>query len=162
MVELREMRQGEFDAFRSRAITDYAIERVETGEWPTQDAHRRARIDFEKLLPGGLGTPLHQLCTIFDTDLCRGGGSAWVQLRHLGGKPIAHVLDLYVAEPYRRKGYARSTMLLLERQLQAQGGQEMTLHVFDRNLAAQVLYQSLGYQANESGMAKNIGQAAST
>lgn len=156
MVELRSMNAAEFEDLRTRAITDYASERVASGDWRLEEAHLQARMAFDKLLPEGLLTPQNDLWTIVDSEIAGEVGSVWVQKRQHGAKPSAHVLDLYVAAPYRRRGIAHGAMLQVEKHMRARGLEEITLHVFDRNVAAQALYQGLGYQVSEVGMSKNL------
>ena len=159
MVELRSMNLAEFDDLQTRAVAEYANERVAAGDWRVEEANHLARLAFNKLLPLGLQTPQNYLWTIVDPGLGRGMGSVWVQKRQRGAIQSAHALDLFVAPPFRRQGVAREAMLRVEDYLRTQDVDEMTLHVFDRNLAALALYEGLGYQANEAGMVKRIRQA---
>ena len=50
-----------------------------------------------------------------------------------------------VARPFRHQGYGRSMLAALERKLADQGIGELTLNVWESNLAAKRLYAAAGY-----------------
>jgi ribosomal protein S18 acetylase RimI-like enzyme len=156
MVELQSMNATAFKNLETRAISDYASERVASGDWALEDADLKARIAFDNLLPDGRLTPQQDLWTIVKSETAETVGSVWVQERQHGSKHSAHVLDLYVAAPYRRQGIANEAMLQVEKHMRSRGVEEMTLHVFGRNVAALALYRGLGYQVSEIGMTKNL------
>jgi len=158
MVELKAMDPHAFTAFKKRVIHQYAYERVRIGDWSPEDADLRARRTFDNLLPEGAKTPGHYLWRIVDTRSAQEVGSMWVQCRQRGTKRSGHLLDLFIEPPFRRKGYARQAMQQLEAHLQAQGIEEITLHVFEHNVAARALYQLLGFHVDEDGMTKTIAR----
>lgn len=57
----------------------------------------------------------------------------------------AEMLNLAVAVEHRRRGIGRSLVEELHRRVSARGGERVFLEVRPSNLAAQQLYQSLGY-----------------
>jgi ribosomal protein S18 acetylase RimI-like enzyme len=69
------------------------------------------------------------------------------------------IYDLFVAEPYRRKGIAEQAMLQLEKEDLRLGVGSLALHVFGYNTAARSLYERLGYETTNINMRKalNVG-----
>lgn len=56
------------------------------------------------------------------------------------------ITELYVHESARRKGLATALLRLAEQELSARGAEEVKLLTGGDNLAAQALYESLGYE----------------
>lgn len=61
-------------------------------------------------------------------------------------QPYLYLSDLFVVPAARRKGYARVLMSYLIEHFQALRFQRLTLETATTNLAAQRLYESLGYE----------------
>ena len=80
-VRLRRMNADEFEAYRSRTVTDYAAAHVDAGDWNPDRAERLAAEQTESLLPEGPDTPGMLLLTA--ESLTDGiVGLAWVTLEH--------------------------------------------------------------------------------
>lgn len=156
MIELREMNLTEFTNFLERVIPAYANEKVLSGDWDLTDAMERARSEFQCLLPNGLMTEHHHLLSIVETNIGSVVGTMWIQERQRGAKRTAHLLDLFIVEPYRRRGFARQAMLLLEERARFLELNEVTLHVFGHNTAARALYENLGFKVIDLSMVKSI------
>lgn len=58
----------------------------------------------------------------------------------------AEIAELYVQEPYRRRGLGRELMKLAEQHARQRGAQQTTLLVNQQNGPAQELYRQLGYR----------------
>ncbi|OAK64485.1 acetyltransferase [Variovorax paradoxus] len=61
-------------------------------------------------------------------------------------RPYHYLSDLYVGPASRRKGYAKALMQYLITHFSEQSIQRLTLETATTNLAAQALYESLGYE----------------
>lgn len=57
---------------------------------------------------------------------------------------------------FRRKGFAKETFKALERTLQGLNVNDIRLHVFRKNKAAQSLYTQLGFETTSTHMRKTI------
>lgn len=69
-------------------------------------------------------------------------------LGHPTGKR-AHIMNVYVAEGYRRQGIGRQLMLALHAEAASRGVTEITLDATD---AGRKLYEAIGYQASDECM----------
>ncbi len=75
-------------------------------------------------------------------------------LGHPTGKR-AHIMNVYVAEGYRRQGIGRQLMLALHAEAASRGVTEITLDATD---AGRRLYEAIGYQASDECMYFDIGR----
>ena len=151
------MNESEFLAFLAKDIQDYADEKVRAGNWPPDDALQRSREAHDKLLPKGLETPNHHLFTIeFDAQPV---GRVWLSSDPKAAGGAGFIYDLYVGEPFRRRGIARQALLLLEEEALRLGLKSLALHVFGHNAAARALYETLGYSVTNVNMAKPLPAA---
>jgi ribosomal protein S18 acetylase RimI-like enzyme len=69
---------------------------------------------------------------------------------------VAFVASIEIAEPFRRRGFARQAMLLLEDEARAKGLDRIILNVYGNNEPARSLYQSLGYDERAVTMVKQL------
>lgn len=67
----------------------------------------------------------------------------------------AHLMNVYVAEGYRRQGIARQLVLALHEEAAARGVTEITLDATDMG---RTLYMALGYQPSDECMYFDIGR----
>ena len=154
MVTLRGMTEEEFQAFLARSIPEYAAEKVKAGNWTPDEALERSREEHVTLLPQGLATPNHHLYTIEQAG--KPVGRLWLSVdQHIAGG-AGFIYDLFVDEPFRRRGIASEAMRLLEKEALGLGVRSLALHVFGTNLAARALYQKLGYEITNINMAKDL------
>ncbi|MFC4161895.1 GNAT family N-acetyltransferase [Chitinimonas lacunae] len=156
MLSLRPMNDAEFQQLVARVVPDYAADKVAVGDWPAADAEQRAEMEFGRLLDQGLATPGHHLYTI---DHAGDGpvGAIWLAMRP--GTTVAFVYDLFIAPTWRRRGFGRAAMQLLETTARQLGASTLALHVFGHNDAAVALYQHLGYRVTDIHMAKPLTEA---
>ncbi|NER47367.1 MAG: GNAT family N-acetyltransferase [Symploca sp. SIO1A3] len=68
----------------------------------------------------------------------------------------AHVFLLYVMPEYRRQGIGSALMRYAEDWARARGDRKIGLQVFQRNQAALLLYERLGYQTQSLWMVKPL------
>jgi len=154
MVSLRAMTEGEFQAFLSESIPEYAAEKVKAGNWDSEGALERSREEHTKLLPEGL-TSRHQHLYVVELD-GNPVGRLWLSVDADVAGGAGFVYDLFVAEPFRRRGIAEQAMRLLENEALRLGLKSLALHVFGYNLAARALYQKLGYEITNINMSKAL------
>ena len=157
LVSIRPMTETEFKAFLAQDIHEYAAEKVRAGNWTPDEALQRSCEAHDKLLPEGLATPNHHLFTI-ELDV-QPVGRLWLSSDPKTSGGAGFIYDLYVAEPFRRKGIARRALLLLEQDAIRLGLTSLALHVFGHNTAARALYESLGYSITNVNMAKTLPAA---
>lgn len=160
MVQLVPMIEEAFHAFLAQAVPDYADEHIRSGDWSADDAVERSAAEFHSLLPDGITTPGHYLFTIYDPALQQGVGMLWFAERGPEGNRTAFVYNLWIDEPFRRRGYATQAFLAMEPYARALGLNAIALHVFGHNQAAQALYAKLGYCVTNVMMKKTLGNPA--
>lgn len=152
-MRLRPMSQREFDEYRSAAIPALAQAEEEAYGLPAGAALARSEAAFERLVPGGQLTGSPQLWIIEgETEPV---GVIWWGIRDAGSE--AYIYDLLIWPAFRRRGYARAALRLLEEHLRGEGIGVVALNVFSRNSAAEALYRSLGFQPRSTVLAKAVG-----
>ena len=155
-VRLVPMTAEQFRAFLEADIPRYAAENVAAGYWPEEGALQRAQESFDRFLPQGVDTPDHHLFVIRAVEAAMDVGMAWIGSQPGGVEGAGFVYNIYIEEPFRRKGYARQTMLQIEQEAKRLGWTILGLHVFGHNAPARELYASLGYEVRSMNMTKAI------
>ncbi|MGA4843096.1 GNAT family N-acetyltransferase [Streptomyces sp. G45] len=139
-VQARPMTRGEYEVWRTRAQSGYAMSWRERGGLSEAEARAKAEQDYDRLLPNGLDSP--------DTDLgvlLRDGtqvGTLWLGVRD--GETF--VFDVRVGADFRGQGHGRALMRYAEARGVAAGRTRIGLSVFVDNTPALRLYESLGYE----------------
>lgn len=156
MITLRKMNEGEFESFLARSIPQYASEKVKAGNWSAEEAIERSRQEHASLLPQGLATPDHHLYTIaLDGEPV---GDLWLAVQQMSGGATGFIYDVFIAEPFRRRGIAWQALKLLENEAARLSIGKYSLHVFGFNTAARALYGKLGYEITNINMEKTLSQ----
>ncbi len=156
MITLRKMTQEEYDAWRPVAEAGYAADHVRTGNWSEAEAPGQARKAFDQLLPNGVHTENHNVCSIVDEATGEAVGHLWYFAAPAAGVPSLFVASIGIDEARRRKGYATAALEALEREAAALGAHSVRLHVFGDNTAARRLYAGLGYRETNVQMVKAV------
>jgi ribosomal protein S18 acetylase RimI-like enzyme len=152
------MSPDEFHDFFEASVADYAQEKVRAGNWSEWEAVQKSREQHRKLLPMGLDTPNQHLYAIRNS----GGqkvGVLWLAVEKAHDSTTGFIYQLYIDEPFRRRGFAAQAMRALEETARALHVDTLMLHVFGHNQAAIALYQKLGYDVTNMNMAKKLKQA---
>ena len=147
-VRLRPLREDELEHWVSRSREGYAREMVEHGGFPETEAREKARDDFAAYL----GTAGDGVFALEDDSNGARVGDLWLAER----RGALAVLDLYVDEGLRGRGYGRAAMLLAEAEARRRGFERISLNVFAGNAIARSLYASLGYQERSVSMSKSL------
>jgi ribosomal protein S18 acetylase RimI-like enzyme len=160
IVELAPMSTAQFEKWKPTSIADYAMEHTISGKWTAADAPRLAREEFERLLPQGMATPSHRFFSIELVPDRQSVGMLWIQIES-APRPVSYVFNIEIDKPFRRRGYARQAMKLLEEEARRLGLESIGLHVFGHNAAARALYEELGYVATNIYMKRRLADASS-
>jgi len=155
-VVLRAMTPAEYEAWRERSTSSYALDIEREMGWTTKAARAKAQRDFRDLLPRGLESKHQRLLTAADAESGEHVGHLWFGEREYGGQRIAFVWDILVFEQARGRGYGRAIMSALEPLVREAGLDRIDLNVFGTNLVARALYRSLGYQEASISMSKRL------
>jgi GNAT superfamily N-acetyltransferase len=153
-LRLRRMNADEFEAYRSRIVTDYAAAHVDAGDWSPDRAEGLAGKETESLLPAGADT---QGMLLLTAESLQDGvvGLAWVALEH-GEKRGAWVYDIEIVSGQRGKGHGRALLHAVEQLVLEHGVESIGLNVFAGNGFARRLYESAGYEATSIQMRKAL------
>lgn len=98
------------------------------------------------------------LCRVHSATVSLAGGGFWQRLRQapeIRGSS-ASILDLFVAEAYRRKGVGSALMAAAVGWLQACGVQELNLGVMVGNTLGEAFWASQGFQPYRLQMRRNL------
>ena len=153
-VRLEPMTREQYDAYRVTAEDAYAESICLSGSMPETEARTKAVEDFARILPEGFDTPGHRLWTAYDGEL--EVGILWLKLSETSEGTTAFGYDFQVREPLRRKGYGRAFILAAEQECRALGVMSIGLNVFGHNLAAQSLYEQMGFTVTSIQMIRRL------
>jgi len=137
-------------------VPAYAEAMVAAGEWEARQSLDRARCDFEQRLPQGVNTAGHSLYGIYARSSGQRVGDLWLQYRCEANQPVCIVLDLFIAPPERRRGYAQASLCIAETMARASGAVAMRLNVLGDNQAARSLYDKSGYSPLSVRLSKSL------
>ncbi|WP_185233433.1 GNAT family N-acetyltransferase [Teredinibacter franksiae] len=154
--KLKNMTDSVFSEYLKTAIPNYAHDNIESGRWAEKGAIERSSKDHKRLLPQGTKTDNNYLFEIISKNRDCSVGILWVAVEENYGIKTAFIYDIEVKKAYRRKGYARSALIELERFANDLNIHNIGLHVFRQNRSAQALYNSLGYNVVSTNMVKSI------
>jgi ribosomal protein S18 acetylase RimI-like enzyme len=130
----------------------YLAERIESGEAPDV-AEAKVRRSHDDYFPGGQPLPTH---SIFDV-LVDGDVVGWLWIGpQLGGTDTWWIFDVEIAEPHRRRGYARAALELGHEEAKRLGATSIGLNVFGFNTGARELYEKLGYAVTATQMKRPL------
>ncbi len=154
MSKLIPMTQTELEVFLERTIPEYAEDKVRAGHWAESEALERSRKEFADELPQGLQTKNNYLYTLYDGN--DAVGMIWMRANVDRPTNDGFILELYVEESQRGKGYGKQIMLLIEEKARELGLKAIGLHVFGSNKVAQNLYKAVGYEVTSVNMSKTL------
>ncbi|SDJ14133.1 GNAT family N-acetyltransferase [Salimicrobium halophilum] len=150
-MDVREMTVEEFEAYRTRAVAEYAEEHVKAGDWEGEGAPEKADEEFRSLLPNGVHTENHHLFSISEGETVI--GMFWLAVVD---KEKGWIYDIKLDESARGKGYGKETMSEIDRLGKDLGLRTIRLHVFGHNHIARQLYEKTGYRETNVIMEKEL------
>ena len=158
MIRFEPFDAGDFRAYSEIAVKQYAEEKVKAGNWEKEEAPRLAEEEFVALLPNGIDTKDNYLYSIIEEKSNQKVGFIWIASNAPHTlKTDLFIYDFEIFESFRRKGYAMSTLQLLEDKARELGKNRISLQVFGQNQAARKLYQKSGFEETNVMMSKKVG-----
>ena len=156
-IRFREMSDDEFDKFAEGDILAYSKDLIKSGLSSEENALENAKKSFNELLPQGKYTKDNYIYVVVNSDN-EGVGFIWYQKYK---EDIAFICDFLILEKFRKQGYGKQTLLLLEKEAKEKGLNKVLLNVFKYNKPAFSLYKSLEYKVRDEeneniSMLKNI------
>lgn len=141
-MKFRHMNDSEIDKFFGWMIPMYAQDLIKSGQCNTETALERAKKDVTAILPQGKDTPNNYIYTM-ENDQNEDLGYIWYSKYN---DTMAFICDFFIIEKFRKKGYGKQTLLLLEDEVKKKNLNKICLHVFTFNEPAISLYKSVGYK----------------
>lgn len=136
MIILTPFTETDLETYLQQGIARYAEESIKAGYWTASEAMEKSRSAHAKLLPKGLATPNQYLFSIREPGRSGQIGILWLSVDTGSEKPSGFIYDLFIHEPFRRKGFATEAMRALEEKAKELGLAVLYLHVFSHNPAA--------------------------
>jgi len=150
-MQLVRMSKDEFQEFVMGGEEDYAQERSRNLETLVEDERKVARQQYA------------EIARDFETGRVRaelilvaGNRVGFMVYSYDEKKRLAYLLYIRIFEAYRRRGYARDALGLLEKDTIRLGADKIGLNVFGDNESAKRLYEKSGYRFAFHGMHKKI------
>lgn len=141
-VRFREMNDGEYKRFVEDSVLDYSKDLIKSRRCSEEEAFEEAQKSINELLPKGKDTENNFFYTIVNSENEDVGMIWYGQYK----EKTAFISDFLIFEKFRKKGYGRQALLLLDKDAEGKGFKKILLHVFRFNTTAFNLYSSLGYQ----------------
>ena len=155
MVVFVPMDQSSFARWREVSVRDYAADRVIAGYDDEGRSVENAEKQLKVILPDGLKTRGHFLCSISDRQTAQRVGIIWY-----GETPTREdtifIYDIHIDEGLRGRGYGKAALMLVEEKAKELGKTKIALQVFGHNDRARRLYEELGYKTTSTMMAKDL------
>jgi len=132
----------------------YAAERAASDHISLDDATAFARRQYAQLLPEGINTPWHRFVAIVPkTDQIQ-VGFVWYYIEQQ--RREAFIYELWIHEPFRRKGFATAALNAVAAEVRQSGCERLGLNVFATNPGAAALYRKCGFEVVSQHMNKRL------
>jgi ribosomal protein S18 acetylase RimI-like enzyme len=154
MINLVPMTEADYQVYLAKIIPEYAVDKVQAGNWTEAESLERSRKTFEYHLSQGIHTPGNFVGRLVNEN-GESVGFLWYELTEKRPE-TAFIFDFEILTPFRRLGYGVQALLALEAHVRARGVKRIELHVFGNNTAARELYKKVGYSETDISMAREI------
>jgi GNAT superfamily N-acetyltransferase len=149
-IEFFPMNAIEFERYVPDLIQGCADDLMRTDDLSAGPALERATSGIFDLLPQGVATPSHHLCTLRagleDTPV----GSIWFGTVTLRDRTVTFIYDLTVDRTHRGRGLGTAALSELEDWSRVQGHDAIVLDLFEHNVGARRLCRRNEYEFVES------------
>ncbi|MFX0208948.1 MAG: GNAT family N-acetyltransferase [Candidatus Hodarchaeota archaeon] len=147
MILFEEMTEKDFQEIYSHRLVEVAKELSDLFNLELEDTIKQAETAYKKSLPKGFKTPNRFFYFILKERNKERVGYIWFwSSPESFMKQAILIADIVIFEEYRKKGFAKQALILLENEVEALGFNKIVLHVFKRNKIAKHLYEGLGYE----------------
>lgn len=140
-IRFREMNDDEFNKFREESILSYSKDLVKSGMNSEESALEGARKQFNELLLERQYTGDNYIYMIIDNEN-QSVGHIWYEKYD---ENTAFICDFLISEKFRKRGYGKESLYLIEKDAKEKGLRKIFLHVFKYNESAISLYEHMGY-----------------
>ncbi len=153
MLNLKKMTEKEYDLYYKTLADRYIKELLSSEASDEKSVKEMAEATIQRSLPNGYETKGQYLLNVFKDN--ENIGYVWYGDRR-GKDREAFIYDLMIYEDYRRNGFGKETIKLVEKQAKENNYETISLHVFGENEIAVKLYESLNYKPFSIHMSKEL------
>jgi ribosomal protein S18 acetylase RimI-like enzyme len=153
-MKLINLSEKDFNEYLENAVVLYAEDKVRAGNFSPEKALELSRKGYDELLSDGVNTKDHLLFSIFDSSKNEKIGIIWIKLNSKNDIRDVWLYDFLIFEKYRRQGFGKKSIELLEEKTKELGFYKISLHVFGHNEAAIALYKKMGFEITNINMSK--------
>lgn len=157
-VRLDVMTEDEYNEYVPYVVSDYAERNVRAGTWPSAGSLKRAREDFDRLLPQGHLSTDNYLYTARDPDTETNVGNLWYAMRGAGDERNAFILNMEVSNQLRGKGYGRAMLEACARSAVSRGAKSLGIQVLGPDESSRRLFRSVGMIESRVVMSWDLGK----
>ena len=140
-VKFKKISDDEFDKFLKKSVLNYSEDLVKSGMCSKETAFNDSKKQFYELLPQGNNTKDNFIYIVVNNE-SEEVGHIWYKKYQ---EKVGFICDFLILEKFRKKGYGKETLLLLENDAKGKGFKKIFLHVFKFNENAIKLYKNLEY-----------------
>ena len=140
------MNQDEYEIFYERSYKHHVQELMDEEHMSREEAEKESANELAGMLPEGMDTKDNFLMSIHRSEDDAQIGFIWTLHEMTEAVKQNFICDFEIYEVYRRKGYAKETLELMEKEAKTAGCAESVLFVTNDNEAANALYEKCGYQ----------------
>jgi ribosomal protein S18 acetylase RimI-like enzyme len=157
MLKLKPMTEDEYAAYKNWLLEDYASDLAENYRMPMGEARASAIKETDATLPQGLATPNHFLYNVLTIPGAEGDveshlGYLWIHVD--SQRKRCFIYDIFLRAGFRRQGWGRRVLELLETNMKQQGIIRINLNVFANNSIAREFYSKMGYAVTDMHMSR--------
>lgn len=155
MISLVQMTEEQYEKFFEDAVREYAEENVNEGRWSQSESIERATKETNELLPEGIHTNGHFLCSLHH-EVAGVIGTLWYAVKETNGEKSAFIYTIQIYNEFQGKGYGKQALMALETDLASMNVISIGLNVFGHNKRAYQLYAKMGYIPTNIKMVKRL------
>ena len=156
MIFLKPMSAETFEAFKQDSQTNYATGLARIEDIPLAVALKSASEQFDKLVHTGTDTSGQLFFDVIETALGKSVGYLWLGIQNRFDRKIVSTNDINISSAYRGRGLGKALMKLVEEESRKVGAARIRLHVFHSNEVAKRLYLTMGFEATNLDMRKDL------
>lgn len=141
-ISFKELSDDEFDKFLKKSVLKYSEDLIKSGMCSKEIAFNDSKKQFDELLPQGNNTMDNFIYIVVNNEN-EEVGHIWYKKYQ---EKVGFICDFLILEKFRKKGYGKDTLLLLENDAKGKGFKKIFFHVFKFNENAIALYKNLEYK----------------
>lgn len=155
MINLKLMTAKSFEQFKQDTL-NFAEDLAKAEVISLSEAEANTKEQFDKLAPEGQQTENNYFFDVIDSKSNEIIGYAWLNKAQRFHRQVLSIYDIKINRNYRGLGLGKELMALIEEEAKKLECSRIRLHVFEHNIVAKKLYQSMGFQITSLQMKKEL------